>query len=476
MNHRSLHRELESELGAGAVLSSAEALWSYRSDASVDMARPAVVCLPTSTEQVAAVLRIASSHGLPVTPRGSGTGLSGGAVPSAGGIVLSLARMNRIREVEPDQRRALVEPGVINLGLSRYVAPSGLRFVPDPSSQKSCTVGGNVAENSGGPHCLRDGVTTNHVLGLEMVLADGTVVNLGSRCEDAAGYDLRAAVIGSEGTLGVVTAAWVRLEPSPETVRTALAIFDSMDAAARTVSALIAAGIVPAALEMMDRITMAAVEDYVHVGYPTDAEAALLVEVDGLREDLDALTDAVAGICRSQGVRELRVAVDDRERELLWRGRKEAFGAIGRITRHFYVQDGVIPRTHLASVLAEIAAIGGRHQLRIANVFHAGDGNLHPLILFDRREPGALDRVKACGREILEACIRVGGSLTGEHGIGIEKLAFMGMLFSEDDLDVMRQVKRAFDPDHRLNPRKAIPWPGLCAEGGRVGRDRSVLD
>jgi len=468
--------ELCALLGEEAVLHSPEALFSYRHDASVDEQRPGAVCLPRTTEEVAGLLRLAARHRLPVTPRGAGTCLSGGAVPREGGLVLSLARMNRIREVSPEDRRALVEPGVVNLHLSQYVAPSGLCFVPDPSSQKSCTIGGNVAENSGGPHCLRDGVTTNHVLGVEIVLIDGTVLELGGPCEDPPGLDLRAAVVGSEGTLGVVTAAWVRLSAVPERVRTALAIFDRMDDAARTVSALIGRGIVPAALEMMDRTVMQAVEQYVHVGYPDDAEAALLVEVDGPAEEVDALSAIVVEVCEAGGAREVRVARDAAERDALWRGRKEAFGAIGRITRHFYVQDGVIPRTHLARVLGEIARIGARYRLRIANVFHAGDGNLHPLILFDKREEGALERVKECGREILQLCVDAGGTLTGEHGIGMEKIAFMGLLFDEPDVEVMRRLKAAFDPEGLCNPRKAIPWPGLCAEGGRAGRDRRALE
>ncbi len=468
--------ELLVVLGPSGLLDAPEALFSYRHDASVDEALPAAVCLPETTEAVARVLNIAAAAGLQVTPRGAGTGLSGGAVPQPGGLVLSLARMTTIREVDVANRRALVEPGVVNLQLSEHVAPHGLRFVPDPSSQKSCTIGGNVAENSGGPHCLRDGVTTNHVGGVEIVTIDGEVFELGGPCADPPGFDLRAAVIGSEGTLAVVTAAWVRLEPVPETVSTALALFERMDDAAATVSTIIGRGIIPAALEMMDQTVMGAVEAYAHVGFPDDVEAALIVEVDGLQEEVAELSATVEAICREGGAREVRRAATAEDRATIWRGRKEAFGAIGRVSPHFYVQDGVIPRTHLAEVLRLIGEIGKKHRLLIANVFHAGDGNLHPLILFDRREAGALERVKEAGREILEACVARGGTLTGEHGIGMEKIAFMGLLFDEPSLELMRTLKRALDPEERLNPRKAIPWPGLCKEGGRVGRDPAVLE
>jgi glycolate oxidase len=382
-----------------------------------------------------------------------------------GGVVLSFARMARIIEIDVADLRAVVQPGLINLHLSTAVAPQGLHFVPDPSSQKACTLGGNVAENSGGPHTLAYGVTTNHVTGLEVVLSDGTVVTLGGKALDHEGYDLVGAFVGSEGTLGIVTAITVKLTPLPEDRRTILAAFPTMDQASETVSAIIAAGIVPAAIEMMDTLATEAVEAAVGAGYPLDAGGILLVEVDGVREGLEEQRERIEAICREQGATTLRVATTALERDKLWAGRKGAFAAMGRLAPDYYVQDGVIPRTRLPAILRHVREVGERYGVRIANVFHAGDGNLHPLILFDAsggdRE---LDRVKEAGLEILTACVDAGGSLTGEHGIGMEKNCYMPLQFAEADLRAMQRVKDAWDPLGLANPGKLFPTPGRCRE------------
>ncbi len=453
---------LERLLGPSKVLGTKEDLILYEYDGAVDTATPDAVVLPNDTADVAALARFCHEHRVPIVPRGAGTGLSGGAIPVEGGVVVSFARMARILEIDVPNRRAVVQPGLINLHLSTAVAPHGLHFVPDPSSQKACTLGGNVAEDSGGPHTLAYGVTTNHVTGLEIVLSDGTVVRLGGKAEDAEGYDLIGAFVGSEGTLGLVTEITVKLTPLPEDKRTLLAAFPTMDQASESVSAIIAAGIVPAAIEMMDNLATQAVEAAVGAGYPLDAGGILLVEVDGLRDGLDDAALRIEAICREHGATTLRRAANALERERLWAGRKGAFAAMGRLAPAYYVQDGVIPRTRLPGVLRAIEEIGTRHRVRIANVFHAGDGNLHPLVLFS--DPSELERVHEAGREILTSCVEAGGSITGEHGVGMEKNCYMPLQFTPADLAAMRHLKSSFDPAGLANPGKIFPTPGRCRE------------
>ena len=450
-------RELVAIVGREYVLHDPADLLIFEYDAAIDRSLPQVVVLPETAEQVSEVVKLARRHGLPVTPRGAGTGLSGGAIAEMGGVVLVLTRMTRILEVDHQEGTALVEAGVVNLELSRAVQHYGLYFAPDPSSQRACTVGGNVAENAGGPHCLAYGVTTNHVLGLELVLADGEIVWVGGRIRDLPGYDLTGAVIGSEGTLAIVTKALVRLLRLPEAVFTLLAIFDEMDQASNAVSAIISQGFVPAALEMIDREIIQAVEPALHVGYPMDAEAVLLIELEGLREAVAEEGEAVTRVCQAQGAREVRVAEDGPERERLWAGRKGAIGALGRLTPNWYVVDGTVPRTRLPEVLRRVAAVGQKYDFHIANVFHAGDGNLHPNILFDARQPGETQRVLEAGSEIMRICVDAGGTITGEHGIGLEKRRFMPWLFSENDLEAMRRLKAVFGAGELLNPGKIFP-------------------
>ncbi|HEX9968693.1 MAG TPA: FAD-linked oxidase C-terminal domain-containing protein, partial [Acidimicrobiales bacterium] len=419
-------------------------------------------------EEVQDCVRIARRHGCAVVPRGSGTGLAGGAVPLDGAVVVVTTRMNRILDIDEDERVAWVQPGVLNLDLSRAVAQLGLHFAPDPSSQQSCSIGGNVANNSGGPHCLAYGVTSAHVLALDVVLPDGRLATLGGLDPDPAGYDLRGVFVGSEGTMGIATAIAVRLTPVPTTVRTLLADFTTVEQAGAAVSGIIAAGIVPAALEMMDAEITRAVEAYVHAGFPLDAAAVLLVEVDGLPDGTEADAALVADVCRANGARTVRVAADLAERALLWKGRKSAFGAIARIAPNYYLHDTVVPRTRLVEVLTAVYDIAARHRLVMMNVFHAGDGNLHPLIVFDRREPGIMDRVHAAGTEIIEACVAVGGMLSGEHGIGLEKRDYMSLVFGPDDLDAQARVREAFDPDGMCNPFKVLPAGSRCGDLQRV--------
>jgi glycolate oxidase len=394
--------------------------------------------------------------------------LAGGAVPLDGAVVVVTTRMNRILDIDEDERVAWVQPGVLNLDLSRAVAQLGLHFAPDPSSQQSCSIGGNVANNSGGPHCLAYGVTSAHVLALDVVLPDGRLATLGGLDPDPAGYDLRGVFVGSEGTMGIATAIAVRLTPVPTTVRTLLADFTTVEQAGAAVSGIIAAGIVPAALEMMDAEITRAVEAYVHAGFPLDAAAVLLVEVDGLPDGTEADAALVADVCRANGARTVRVAADLAERALLWKGRKSAFGAIARIAPNYYLHDTVVPRTRLVEVLTAVYDIAARHRLVMMNVFHAGDGNLHPLIVFDRREPGIMDRVHAAGTEIIEACVAVGGMLSGEHGIGLEKRDYMSLVFGPDDLDAQARVREAFDPDGMCNPFKVLPAGSRCGDLQRV--------
>jgi glycolate oxidase len=468
MDRSALIDRLERIVGPGGVFHSPADLLVYEYDGSVDgaveTARPAAVTLPTTTEQVAAIVRLAAEAGLPVVPRGAGTGLSGGAVAQTGGIVIALTRMNRIFEIDPVDRVALVEPGVINLELSEATLPYGYFFAPDPSSQRACTVGGNIAENSGGPHCLKYGVTTNHVIGLEVVLPDGRIVWTGGRAGGGPGYDLTAAMVGSEGLLGIVTKALVRLTPAPEAVNVMLAAFPDVDSASHAVSRIIGAGIIPAALEMMDALTIEAVEPQYHAGYPMDAGAVLLIEIDGIAEDVAETAIEIAELCRESGAREVRTATEKAERELLWKGRKMALAAMGRLSPNYYLHDTVVPRTKLPATLRRVDEISREFNLRIANVFHAGDGNLHPLMLFDRHRKGDVERVLGASKEILTYCVDVGGALSGEHGIGTEKRNYLTLVFTGEDLAAMAGLKNAFDPKGMFNPEKFFPKGYMCGE------------
>ena len=440
----------------------------YGRDAGVSEGKAVAVCWPRSAGEVAAAVRVARRHGRPFVARGSGTGLAGGATPLGDPVVIVTTRMNRVLEVDAQSRVAWVEPGVLNLDLTRAVSHLGLHYAPDPSSQQACTIGGNVATNAGGPHCLASGVTSAHVLAIDAVLADGEVARLGGLAPDAPGYDLRGCFVGSEGTMGIATRVAVRLTPNPPAVATMLCAFDSIDAASSTVTGTIASGVLPAALEMMDARITRAIEDFVGAGYPRDAEAVLLVEVDGLGGGVDAQVEAIQEIARGHGAVSVRVAADDAERALLWKGRKSAFGAIARIAPDYYLHDAVVPRTKLVEVLRRVYEIADAHQLITMNVFHAGDGNLHPLIVFDRREPGVWERVYEAGNEILMTCIDAGGVLTGEHGVGIEKRDLMPLMFSEDDLDAQARLRDAFDPDGAANPLKVLPRGSRCGELQRV--------
>jgi len=422
------------------------------------------VCFPTSTAEVQAVMRIAQAHERNIVPRGAGTGLAGGAIPLGAPVVVAVTKMNRILEVDTDNRIAWVEPGVINLDLTRHLLPMGFHFAPDPSSQQVCTIGGNVANNSGGPHCLAYGVTNAHVQAIEVVLPSGEAVMLGGLDAEPAGLDLRGAFVGSEGTLGICTKVAVTITPNAPAVKTLLLSFRTIRDAANTVGAIIAAGIVPAALEVMDQRITQAVEEYVQAGYPTDAGAVLLAEVDGLAESIEIDADRIAAIGREQGATNVRVAADDAERAALWKGRKTAFGAIARIAPDYYLHDTVVPRSALADVLDQVYAIADRHDLIVMNVFHAGDGNLHPLLVFDGREDGVLERVHAAGDEILRASLAAGGVLSGEHGIGVEKQKFMSEFFGDHDLAHQNRLRQAFDPGCRTNPGKVIPSGHSCAD------------
>src|SRR6266540_2206166 len=464
-----LRRELESLLGKSAVLSDPEELLVYESDGlTLFRALADFVVFPTSVEQVAAVVRLANRENLPFVARGAGTGLSGGCLPAEGGLVISLMRMNRILEVDYANQIAVVEPGLVNLHLSWAVGPQGFYYAPDPSSQQACTIGGNIANNSGGPHTLKYGVTVNHVLGLEVVLPDGEIVWLGGRTREAQGYDLTGLFVGSEGTFGIATKIVVRILRRPQAVKTVLAVFDSIEAASESVSAVIGRGLIPAAMEMIDQLTISAVEDAFGCGYPRDAAAALLIELDGLLQGMEGQAERVIAACRDNGARDVRAARDEAERQLLWKGRKSAFGAYGRISPAYMVMDGVIPRTKLPEVLKRVNEIVAAHGLRVGNVFHAGDGNLHPNLLYDPRKPGDEARVVAAGAEIMKVCAEVGGSISGEHGIGLEKADFMPFIFTPADLELMGRLKAAFNPDNLCNPGKIFPTHKTCGEAGAV--------
>jgi glycolate oxidase len=456
-------------LGDDRVLRHPLDLFVYAKDAGVTSGPVLAVVMPETTAEVAAVVRIARRHGIPIVPRGAGTGLAGGAVPSKPGLVVALTRLDTIRDVDVVGRTAWVGPGVVNLDLSRRTASVGLHFAPDPSSQSACTVGGNVGTNAGGPHCLADGTTVAHVLAAELVTPDGDVVTVGSEYPDAPALDLRAVVVGSEGTLGIVTDVLVKLTPTPPTVSTILIGFPTVEDAASTVSGIIAAGIIPAALEMMDRLMVIAVENYVHAGYPVEAAAVLLVEVTGVEEGVAVEVETITEVARGNHATTVRVADHDAERALLWKGRKSAFGAVAQAAPDYYLHDTVVPRTRLVEVLSEIYAIAARHDLTMLNVFHAGDGNLHPLVAFDAKVEGMAERVAVAAREMVEASIAVGGSLSGEHGIGIEKRDLMGLVFDPLDLDAQARIREAFDPDGVMNPGKVLPTGSRCLDASTVG-------
>lgn len=459
-----VRRKIAALLGPRGYLDRAEDLTLYEYDAGVDKALPDLVAFPRSTEDVAGLVRVAREHRVPLVARGAGTGLSGGSIPREGGIVVCFSRMNRILAIDVAGERALVEAGVVNLDVTLAVAGDRFFFAPDPSSQRASTIGGNVAENAGGPHTLAYGVTSNHVLGLEVVLADGTVVWVGGEELDLPGYDLTGFLTGSEGTLALITKTVVRLMRQSEAVKTALAIYNSAEDAGLTVTEITARGITPVAVEMLDGVMLRMVEEATHAGYPMDAAAVLLIELEGLREGVEEQVEQVREVCMACHAREFRIARTSEERDLLWKGRKNAFGAIGRISPTFYVQDGVVPRTHIASTLRFIRGVAEKYGLNISNIFHAGDGNMHPIIPFDPRKPGDLEKARRAGEEILEHCIDVGGTITGEHGVGMEKIDLMEKMFSADSLEAMRRFKFLFDPERLLNPGKVVPMGRGCVE------------
>jgi glycolate oxidase subunit GlcD len=462
-------RDLERIVGARHVITDPDRLVVYESDGlTAYRVAPRAVVLPASTEEVAGVVGVLHRAGIDIVPRGAGTGLSGGALPTENGVIVGTARMNRILDIDADDRLARVQPGVVNARLTEATRPFGLYYAPDPSSQSTCTLGGNVAENSGGPHCLKYGVTSRYVTGLTVVLADGRVVRLGGVGREAAcGLDLVGLFVGSEGCFGIATEIEVRLLPLAQGVRTLLGIFETMEAAGHAVTRIIGSGLMPAAVEIVDRATIEAVEASVFAaGYPTDAGAALVIEFDGTEAGLGADADKAEACCMEAGAREVRRATSEEERAGLWKGRKKAFGAMGRIAPDLLVQDATVPRTRLPEVLARISEIGERYGLKIANVFHAGDGNLHPNILFDRQDADELERVHRASREIMELCVSVGGTITGEHGVGVDKRGYMALVHNEVEMDMLRRVRRVFDPEGRLNPGKVIP-----PETDEVGRE-----
>jgi glycolate oxidase len=454
---KQLVEDLRKVVGDANVLDGAVDLRLYGYDAYLEERRPDAVTFVHSTEQVAEVVRTCNRWGVPFVARGGGTNLSGGTIPVKGGVVIEMIRMNRILEVDQASLRARVQPGMFNLEFGNALAPLGYQYLPDPASQKAATLGGNVGENSGGPHCFKYGVTTNHVLGLTVVLPDGEIVHLGGKAPDVPGYDLTGAFVGSEGTLGICTEIVVRIVRLPEGVKTLLAIYDSIEQGSETVSAIVAAGMIPATLEMMDQLVIQAVEASMKCGFPLDCATVLIIEVDGLLDDLDQQAQAISELCRKHGAREVRVARDEAERAALWAGRRGAFGAVARITPSYLVCDGTVPRTALPAMLRKVAEVGRKYDLRIPNVFHAGDGNLHPLILFDWRDAEQKERVMKAGHEILALCVEMGGTISGEHGVGIEKMDAMRLVFSEEELRAQLKVKRAFDPGDLANPGKMFP-------------------
>ncbi|MDP8959784.1 MAG: FAD-binding protein [Actinomycetota bacterium] len=451
-------------LGSGRVVSERSELRTYQSDALFHhRALPGFAVLPDTAQEVQAIVRACHEAGVAWVARGSGTGLSGGALPVEGGVLIVLSRMRRILEVDLDNQRVVVEPGVTNLQVSESVAPTHF-YPPDPSSQVVCSIGGNVAENSGGAHCFKYGFTTNYVTGLEVVLSDGEMVTLGGKELDRPGYDLVGAFVGSEGTLGVATKITMRVIPVPEAVRTMVAFFDSMDRAGQVVSEIVSAGMVPGAIEMMDPLSIRACEEATQVGYPLDAGAALIVELDGPEVECEARMGDVVKLCEDNGATGLRLAQDEQERQLIWKARKAAFAAMGRVSPSYYVQDGVIPRRRLAEVLLQVDQLSKEHGLQVANVFHAGDGNLHPLVCYDVKRPGEAERAEELAGQILKVCVEAGGSITGEHGVGVDKKRYMPAMFSEEDLAAFQHLRCAFDPQQLANPGKVMPTPRLCGE------------
>jgi glycolate oxidase len=459
-----LIRALEKLLGPSAVLCRPEDLLLYEYDGSVEKGRPDVVVFPSTTAEVSRIVHLGAQHDVAIVGRGAGTGLSGGALARGGGVMIAFTRMNRILDIDIENQRAVVQPGVVNMDLTRAVEQAGLYFAPDPSSQKSCTIGGNVAENAGGPHTLAYGVTTNHVTALELVLPDSEVIRVGSKQGDSSIYDLTGLLVGSEGTLALVTEITVKLSRKPEAIETLLAIFDTIDDASETVADITARGITPAACEMLDGWTLRVVEDYIHAGFPLDSGAVLLIEVEGLGESVVEQASSIDEICHAHHAREVRVARDDKERDLLWKGRKNSFGALGRISAGVYVLDGVIPRSKLPQTLRRIQEIGEQHGFRIGNIFHAGDGNLHPIVLYDPRDTAQFENAMQASTEIIRYCVEVGGSLSGEHGIGMEKSELMPLLFSDADFSLMRRVHDAVNPKCALNPGKLFPLNKGCGE------------
>ena len=471
-----LAADLRRILPAEAVIADADELRAYECDGlTAYRALPMLVVLPETTEEVSRILALCHGRGVKVVPRGAGTGLSGGALPLADGVTLGLGKFNRILDVDLDNRCAVVQPGVTNLAITQAVEYDGFYYAPDPSSQIACSIGGNVAENSGGVHCLKYGVTTNNILGLEIVLMNGEVVRLGGKHLDAEGYDLMGVLTGSEGLLGVITEVTVRILKKPAAARALLVGFPSNEAAGDCVGRTIAAGIIPGGMEIMDRAAVQAAEEFCHAGYPLDVETLLIVELDGPEVEVDHLIERVREIAGACGATTLRVSESEAERERFWAGRKAAFPAIGRISPDYYCMDGTIPRHRLPEVLKRIGEFSEKYGLRVANVFHAGDGNLHPLILYDANEPGELERTEEFGAEILKLCVEVGGVLTGEHGVGVEKRDLMGVMFNEVDLDQQQRLKCAFDPDGLLNPGKVFPTLHRCAELGRMHVHRGEL-
>jgi glycolate oxidase len=455
--------QLRKVVGADAVLAARSDLLVYECDGfTIEKNSPDVVVFPSTSEHVSEIVRICDAAEIPFLPRGAGTSLAGGCLPVGGGVMIVLTRMRQIEEINLRDRYAVVQPGVVNIWLTQTLKGTGYHYAPDPSSQGACTIGGNVATNSGGPHTLKYGVTVNHVLGVEAVMADGQIVQFGGPAEDAPGLDLVGALVGSEGTLAIVTKVWVRLTRNPQGYRTMLGVFESVEDATNAISAIIGAGIVPAALEMMDQGILVALEDAFHFGFPLDAQAILLIEVDGLEAGLDEQRDEIVRLCTAEGAREVRMADGDKERQKLWKCRKQAFGAIGRLSPSYCTQDGVVPRTQLPHILKRITEIGSKYGIRVVNVFHAGDGNIHPILLFDERDPGQVEKVLKASGEILDECLACGGSVTGEHGIGVEKVQFMKKMFTEDDLTVMTNLRQALNPHNRLSPGKMLPTAGAC--------------
>jgi glycolate oxidase len=454
---------LRTILGDDRVVTAADELMVYECDAYViEKSAPQAVVFPQTTEEVQRIVRACAEHGVPFVPRGAGTSIAGGSLPVGGGVMISLTRMNRILEISHRDRYAVVEPGCVNIRLTRALAGSGFHYAPDPSSQGACTIGGNVATNSGGPHTLKYGVTVNHVLGVEYVDATGELIQLGGPCGRGNDFDLTGLFVGSEGTFGVVTRVWVRITRDPAACRTMLAIFNTVADATTAISRIIAAGIVPAALEMLDQGIIEALEEAFHFGFPLDAGAVLIIETDGLECVVDGEAATIESLCMQYGAREVKRSRSEEERQLLWKCRKQAFGAIGRLAPSCCTQDGVVPRTRLPEILEFIRQTEQKYNLRIVNVFHAGDGNLHPIILFDERHAEQIERVLLASEDILNRCIDLGGSVTGEHGIGVEKISFMSRLFSQEDLAVMTDVRRVFNPSGLCSPGKLLPTAGAC--------------